>query len=379
MPFDLRTEIAFFLCYVTWVTRVTWVSVFFAELLALFRPVVQPMSGSGSYASRLKKYPAKGVCGLPEMYDSKEKLEIKLITLIKWWQEASRVVVLTGAGISTSAGISDFRGPKGVWTLELEREKEQKRKRSRSKQRGFGKRRKKSAKLSAAATTTTTLSTSSTTSTPSPTTMFPATNTNNVVSSFESAQPTLTHRAITALVEQDKISYVVTQNVDGLHQRAKLPRGKLAILHGCVFEEMCEKCGALYFRDKEVNTISFQPTGNVCEKQECGGACRDTLLDWEDPLPENQLCPSEEECKAADLIVTLGTSLRIEPAASLPLLCKEEEQGEPRRKSAHRRIVIINLQETPKDSASDMLLRAKVDMVMERVCTSMFGEDWDSV
>ena len=152
---------------------------------------------------------------------------------------------------------------------------------------------------------------------------------------------------------------------------AQLPRVKLAILHGCVFEEMCEKCGALYFRDKEVNTISFQPTGNVCEKKECGGVCRDTLLDWEDPLPENQLCPSEEECKAADLIVTLGTSLRIEPAASLPLLCKEEEQGEPRRKSAHRRIVIINLQETPKDSASDMLLRAKVDMVMERVCTSM--------
>ena len=210
--------------------------------------------------------------------------------------------------------------------------------------------------------------------------MFPATNTNNVVSSFESAQPTLTHRAITALVEQDKISYVVTQNVDGLHQRAQLPRVKLAILHGCVFEEMCEKCGALYFRDKEVNTISFQPTGNVCEKKDCGGVCRDTLLDWEDPLPENQLCPSEEECKAADLIVTLGTSLRIEPAASLPLLCKEEEQGEPRRKSAqHRRIVIINLQETPKDSASDMLLRAKVDMVMERVCTSMLGEDWDSV
>ena len=169
----------------------------------------------------------------------------------------------------------------------------------------------------------------------------------------------------------------MTQNVDGLHQRARLPRDKLAILHGCVFEESCEKCGALYFRDKEVNTISFQPTGNMCEKKGCDGACHDTLLDWEDPLPENQLCPSEEECKAAELIVTLGTSLRIEPAASLPLLCKEEHQGEARRSKNAHRIAIVNLQETPKDGASDMLLRARVDRVMDRVAQSLLGKDWD--
>ena len=284
-------------------------------------------SGSGTYASRLKAYPAKGVCGLPETYDLPDALEKKLTTLSTWWKSATNIVVLTGAGISTSAGISDFRGPKGVWTLEIEREKTQKRKRKQQSRRKFGQKRRK------------VISNNDTSNT---NTLFPtsATSSSSSVSGFEAAQPTLTHRALTALVNHSgagKVNYIVTQNVDGLHQRAKLDRNKLAILHGCVFEEQCEDCKTYNFLNKEVNSISFQPTGNTCTK--CNGICRDTLLDWEDALPEDQLCPSEIECKRADLVVTLGTSLRIEPAGSLPLLCKEKGG----------RFVIVNLQETPKD------------------------------
>jgi mono-ADP-ribosyltransferase sirtuin 6 len=322
--------------------------------------------GSGTYASRLKAYPAKGVCGLPETYDSSDTLSTKLNTLTTWWKAATNVCVLTGAGISTSAGISDFRGPQGVWTLELEREKQEHKSRKRKRSQQFGKRRRKKSTGSNSnsnSNSTTTLfppafnsTSSSTGSTPTPT-----------VSSFQAARPTLTHRALTALVVHGKLNYVVTQNVDGLHQRAGLQRDKLAILHGCVFEEQCEDCRALYFRDKEVDSISFQPTGNTCIK--CSGMCRDTLLDWEDALPEDQLCPSEEQCRRADLIVTLGTSLRIEPAGSLPLLCKETK---------HKgRVVIVNLQETPKDHASDLLIRARVDNVMAKIALELLGEGWD--
>ena len=98
-------------------------------------------------------------------------------------------------------------------------------------------------------------------------------------------------------------------------------------------------------------------------------------MDWEDALPEDQLCPSEEACTSADLIVTLGTSLRIEPAASLPLLCKQPTTASVKCSKHH--IVIVNLQETPKDSASDMLIRANVDVVMERVAATLLGSNWD--
>jgi mono-ADP-ribosyltransferase sirtuin 6 len=293
--------------------------------------------------------------------------ENKLSQLCRWWKEAKKIVVLTGAGISTSAGVADFRGPQGVWTLELEREREKqqlKRKRKNS-SRPFGKRRKRKRKPTASTTGTTDHNDHKNT-------LFPTESTTST-SGFEAARPTVTHRALTRLVQQNKCNFIVTQNVDGLHQRSGLARSKLAILHGCVFEEQCEDCKALYFRDKEVDSISFQPTGQTCKQ--CNGVCRDTLLDWEDALPEDQLCPSEEACTSADLIVTLGTSLRIEPAASLPLLCKQQTTASVKCSKPH--IVIVNLQETPKDSASDMLIRANVDVVMERVAATLLGSNWD--
>ena len=61
-----------------------------------------------------------------------------------------------------------------------------------------------------------------------------------------------------------KAQFVVTQNVDGLDQRAGLPRGNLAVLHGCIFEEKCEDCAAIYLRDTDVGSISFAPTGRRC-------------------------------------------------------------------------------------------------------------------
>ena len=97
---------------------------------------------------------------------------------------------------------------------------------------------------------------------------------------------------------------------------------------------------------------------------------RDTLLDWEDPLPEDELQPSERACRNADLVIALGTSLRIEPAGSLPLLCKSRDAGSI---SSGAKFVIINLQEGAKDTHADLIIRARVDRVMEHVM-KRFGQ-----
>lgn len=176
---------------------------------------------------------------------------------------------------------------------------------------------------------------------------------------FGKARPTLTHRALTKLVKEGIVDFVITQNVDGLHRRSGLSRHSHAVLHGCAFTEKCEDCGTEYFRDFDIGGMSFQKTGRFCG---CGGALRDTLLDWEDPLPEDDLERAENYCEKADLALCLGTSLRIEPAGSLPTKAK--------------RYVIVNLQETPKDDRAALIIRCRCDDVLQTVMDKLGLEDW---
>ena len=182
---------------------------------------------------------------------------------------------------------------------------------------------------------------------------------------FDKAQPTLTHRALFYLWKEDqKRSYfVVTQNVDGLHRRSGFPRRALAVLHGCVFTEKCEGCGREYFCDKQIQGISFQRTGNVCTA--CKEPLRDTLLDWRDHLPEDDWNRSLAKCDEADLIITLGTSLRMEPAASLV--------------THGKRYVIVNLQVSPYDEGAALVIRARVDVLLPRLLQALgYPDDWET-
>ena len=340
---------------------------------------------SAGYASRLSSYPNKGICGLPEQMDTHRGYQLKLRQLIEYVQRSKYTVVLTGAGISTSAGIPDFRGPNGIWTVEQQQQQQQ----HQQQQTSTKNKRKRSTLNSTKDTLTYDVNNTTSTST--------------TLMNFTEAQPTLTHQIITKLVQDDdtknhdsndsddthttgtiqnrtrrNIQFVVTQNVDGLHRRSGLSRRYHCALHGCTFTELCHTCHTEYFRTYDVGTVGFQHTGRYCP-QCCGdgadidttstkdrnhefGKLYDTVLDWEDALPEYDYNRSMEHCRRADLVLCLGTSLRIGPVNELPLLAKQ--------------FIIVNLQITPLDAQAVLVLRQRTDKVMVDLFRGLSGCDF---
>ncbi|EIE25513.1 SIR2-family protein HDAC1 [Coccomyxa subellipsoidea C-169] len=249
-----------------------------------------------------------GQLGAPELLDDHDALQKSIEALSELVRESDNIIVFTGAGISTACGIPDFRGPQGVWTLQR-----------------AGK--------------------------PLP----------KPKSSFTVARPSLTHMAIVGLMQRGKVRYVVSQNVDGLHLRSGVPRSKIAELHGNCFAERCPRCKKEYIRDFEIETVGFRQTGRTCSVEGCKGKLKDHILDWEDALPEDELTASEDAVSAADLAICLGTSLQITPACNLPL----------RTPKAGGKLVIINLQATPKDKKASLVIHGRADEVMRRVMANL--------
>ena len=105
---------------------------------------------------------------------------------------------------------------------------------------------------------------------------------------FEHARPSITHQALLALQRSGKLKYLVSQNVDSLHLRSGFPREQLAELHGNCFAERCDACGKEYVRDFELCSVGFKSTGRRCTA--CKGALRDHCLDWDNALPEDEVC-----------------------------------------------------------------------------------------
>ncbi|NXU93819.1 SIR6 deacetylase, partial [Xiphorhynchus elegans] len=140
-------------------------------------------------------------------------------------------------------------------------------------------------------------------------------------------------------------------------------RDKLAELHGNMFVEECVKCGKQYVRDAVVGSMGLKPTGRLCSVTKarglraCRGKLRDTILDWEDSLPDRDLTLADEACRKADLSVTLGTSLQIKPSGNLPLITKKRGG----------KLVIVNLQATKHDRQADLRIHAYVDDVMTKL------------
>eukprot|EP00771_Trimastix_marina_P001945 gnl/Trimastix_PCT/3054.p1 GENE.gnl/Trimastix_PCT/3054~~gnl/Trimastix_PCT/3054.p1 ORF type:complete len:437 (-),score=68.47 gnl/Trimastix_PCT/3054:66-1376(-) len=242
-----------------------------------------------------------------ERFDEPDVLEEKAAQIAEWIANARHCVFFTGAGISTSAGIPDFRGPDGVWTLRAQNKTRTK-------------------------PTTSTLS----------------------------AIPTKTHMAIKTLLEVSKVKHLISQNTDGLHRRSGVDVGQLSELHGNSNLERCAECHKEYLRDYRCRTarrVHSHETGRRCTVPGCNGKLQDSIINFGENLPDRALQDGFYHGKHADLMICLGSSLTVTPAADMP------------RETAQRggRLVVCNLQITPLDGLSALRVFARCDDLMERV------------
>ena len=267
---------------------------------------------SSSYNARLKPYRNKGVCGDRERIESDSAIQAKCEHIAQLLLASTHSVAFTGAGISTASGIPDFRGPNGVWTVE---------------KRGG--------------------SVAELPSVP-----------------FDAAVPSFTHRALVSLHAAGRLTHVVSQNVDGLHLRSGLPRSALSELHGNIFTESCGVCNTEYVRDFDINGMGRAVTGRMCDR--CCSPLTDTVIDWDSPLPEHEFATAIHHCRHAQVVLTLGTSLRIRPAGNLPARVLSRNG-----KREAGTLIIVNLQRTHLDRSASIRVFAKCDDVMQRVLKLM--------
>ena len=225
---------------------------------------------------------------------------------------ARRVVFFTGAGISTNAGIRDFRSVNGIWTM---------------KERGA----KPLVDLRLA-----------------------------------DAEPTMTHRFVAAVLAARPDSFCITQNVDNLHTKSGVREPQLAELHGNAFRETCNECGAVHVRDYDVVAQrgvtggrgardNKHATGRACDQ--CGGALLDSIVSFGEQLPEAALRRAMHASEHCDLFLVLGSSLRVTPAADLPVLAQSRGAA----------LVVVNKQATPLDAAADLAFHGDVDKIVALV------------
>jgi NAD-dependent deacetylase len=234
-----------------------------------------------------------------------------------WVDEAERVVVLTGAGISTDSGIPDFRGPNGVWTKNPQAEKTA----TLSHYLGDPEVRRQSwrSRLSSPAWT---------------------------------AEPNAGHRALVALEERGKLDMLLTQNVDGLHQQAGTDPRLVVELHGTMREVTCMSCGERAPMERALDRVRAGEEDPPCRT--CGGILKSATISFGQALVTEDLWRAEQAAQRCDLMLAIGSSLTVFPAADVV----------PVAKANGARVVIVNAEPTPFDPIADAVLRGSISEVL---------------
>jgi NAD-dependent deacetylase len=170
---------------------------------------------------------------------------------------------------------------------------------------------------------------------------------------YAGARPGRTHHALAHLARGGRLSCVVTQNIDGLHQAAGLPDEQLLELHGNGTYARCLACGTRH----ELADIRrrLEATGEAPACEACGGMVKSATVAFGQALSPDILRASRQATLAADLYLVLGSSLVVRPAAALPLLAKQNGAV----------LVIVNRDLTPLDAVADLVIRADVGGVLE--------------
>lgn len=229
--------------------------------------------------------------------------------------DAGRVVVFTGAGISTESGIPDFRSPGGVWSkmkpIYFQDFVASEEKRREAWDRAFSGR-----------------------------------------AGWVGREPNAGHMAVARLVAQGKVSTVITQNVDNLHQASGIPADKVIELHGNASYATCLECGQRH--ELEDLKALYDATGDLPACRSCDGLVKTATISFGQAMPTEPMARAEAETLACDLFLVLGSSLVVYPAAGFPVMAK--------RNGA--RLAIVNREPTELDPYADLVLHDEIGPVM---------------
>ena len=226
-------------------------------------------------------------------------------------KDAQQMVIFTGAGISTESGISDFRSPDGLW-------------------------------YRMAPITYQDFMTSEEASRESWRRKL------QVDKEMLGAIPNRGHRVIAALAESGRVRAVITQNVDGLHQASGITQAQLIELHGNATYATCLDCSIRYELEPIMSAFAIDETLPVCDR--CQGIVKTATISFGQPMPHAQLSRAERAVKDCDLIIAIGSSLVVYPAAALPAIAK----------AAGSKMIILNRDPTELDELADLVVRAEI-------------------
>jgi NAD-dependent deacetylase len=244
----------------------------------------------------------------------------KIETAAKMISNSRKVIVFTGAGISTESGIQDFRSPGGLWQQwdpdELTFDKFMNSRASREHYWGFSR------------------------------AIWPT---------MAAAKPNIGHYAIAELYRLGKLDSVITQNVDGLHQAAGVPDDKVIELHGTIRWVSCLTCGKRWPREEIEKRMD--KTGEKAPECECGGFLKQATIAFGQSLPADAIQQAEEKSSSCDCFIVAGSSLVVYPAAQMPIVAKQNGA----------KLVIITLSDTPHDSYADVIINEKTGPTLTRI------------
>jgi NAD-dependent deacetylase len=237
---------------------------------------------------------------------------------------ARTVTALTGAGISTDSGIPDFRGPQGVWTKD-----------------------------------------------PNAAAMFTI---DNYVADPEvrrqawrnrrghaawTAEPNAGHRALVDLERAGRLRSIVTQNIDGLHQKAGSDPAKVIEIHGTLWHAQCLSCGNRTPMRETLARVDAGEEDPPCEL--CGGILKSATISFGQALDQDVLRAAVRAVQDCDLLLAVGTSLTVHPAAGLVDVAM----------SAGARVIVVNAEPTPYDRAADAVVREPIGEALPRLVAAL--------
>ena len=237
--------------------------------------------------------------------------EAEIERLAEMVRQARRVVVFTGAGISTESGIPDFRSPGGLWTkykpIEFQDFMASEEMRREAWRRKFA-----------------------------------------MDDTMKQATPNRGHRAVAQLTTRGKITHVITQNIDGLHQASGVPDEKVIELHGNTTYARCLDCHERYELAPIKMAFEKDETLPACTK--CDGIVKTATISFGQAMPELEMARAQEAAVSCDLLLAVGSSLVVYPAAGFPIMAKRGGAG----------LVILNREPTDLDAIADLVINAEI-------------------